>query len=66
MGLRMLDLVQEYTGHPYDQVLGLYYAKARMYDAADRRFMATDPVKGEISNPQLLVRYTNVPNNPLI
>jgi hypothetical protein len=34
MGVRELDLVQEYTGHPYDQVLGLYYAKARMYDPA--------------------------------
>jgi YD repeat-containing protein len=33
LGVRELDLVQEYTGHPYDQVLDLFYAKARMYDA---------------------------------
>ena len=39
MGVRELDLVQNYTGHPADMVLGVYYAKARIYDAADRRFM---------------------------
>ena len=46
LGQRQLDLVTEYTGHMYDQVLEVYYARARMYDAADRRFMAMDPVKG--------------------
>jgi RHS repeat-associated protein len=43
IGVRELDLVQNYTGYPADMVLGVYYAKARMYDAADRRFMAEDP-----------------------
>jgi RHS repeat-associated protein len=66
MGVRELDLVQDYTGHPYDMVLGLYYAKARMYDADDRRFMAVDPVKGWIGNPQTLVQYTYCLNNPII
>ena len=65
MGVRELDLVQDYTGHAYDMVLGLYYAKARMYDADDRRFMAVDPYKGSIANPQTLVQYTYVLNNPL-
>ena len=46
-------------------VLGAYYAKARMYDAADRRFMAADPVKGEITNPQSLAQYTYCLNNPI-
>jgi RHS repeat-associated protein len=59
----MLDLVQEYTGHPFDQVLNLYYAKARMYDAQDRRFLAADPVKGTIINPQSLVQHAYVLNN---
>ena len=31
--------------YAYDQVLGVYYAKARMYDAANRRFMAMDPAR---------------------
>jgi RHS repeat-associated protein len=66
MGVRMLDLVQEYTGHAYDQVLGLYYAKARMYDAQDRRFMAVDPFKGVITNPQTLILYAYVFNNPVL
>ena len=66
MGVRELDLVQDYTGHPYDMVLGLYYAKARMYDADDRRFMAVDPVGGGITNPQTLVKYTYCDNNPII
>jgi RHS repeat-associated protein len=32
-----------YTGHRYDTVLGVYFAQARMYDAADKRFLASDP-----------------------
>jgi RHS repeat-associated protein len=66
MGVRMLDLVQEYTGHSYDQVLGLYYAKARMYDAQDRRFMAMDWVKGTVVRPETLNLYVYVINKPLI
>jgi RHS repeat-associated protein len=64
-GNHSLDLVAEYTGHPYDQVLDLYYAKARMYDAADRRFMAVDLVKGTDANPQSLVQYAYCLNNPI-
>jgi RHS repeat-associated protein len=66
MGKRQLDLVQDYTGHAYDMVLGVYYAKARMYDADNRRFMAVDPVCGNISNPQTIVQYTYCLNNSLI
>ena len=45
MGVRELDLVQEYTtSHHADMVLGVFYSKARMYDAGDRRFMAKDPL----------------------
>jgi len=64
LGVRELDLVTEYTGHPWDPVLGAYYARARMYDAADRRFMAMDPVKACIMNPQSLALYTYVLDNP--
>ena len=66
LGVRELDLVQEYTGHSYDQVLGLYYAKARMYDAADRRFMARDIYKGDIRNPLSLSQYIYCLDNPTI
>jgi RHS repeat-associated protein len=65
MGERQLDLVQDYTGHAYDMVLGVYYAKARMYDADDRRFMAVDPVSGNTSNPQTIAQYTYCLNNPM-
>ncbi len=77
-GTRELDLVKIYTGHERDSVLGQYYAKARMYDTADKhgsskgnkqgdkRFTAVDPVKGNVRNPQSLVQYTYVLNNPLM
>jgi len=42
--------VQEYTGHPWDQVLGMYYARARIYDAGDRRFGARDIIHGNVDN----------------
>jgi RHS repeat-associated protein len=65
-GVRLLDLVAEYTSYPYDQVLELYYAKARMYDASDRRFVAIDSVKGIAENPATMVQYTYCLNNPLV
>ncbi|MCL1834899.1 MAG: hypothetical protein FWG48_01950, partial [Oscillospiraceae bacterium] len=64
LGTRELDLVTEYTVHRYDPVLGVYYARARMYDAGDRRFMAVDLVKGNVFQPPTLVRYTYALNNP--
>jgi RHS repeat-associated protein len=66
MGVRMLDLVQEYTGHLFDQVLGLYYAKARMYDAQGWRFMAADLVAGNLRNSLTLNKYLYVLDNPLL
>ena len=65
MGVRELDLVTEYTGHPYDPVLAVYYARARMYDAVDRRLLSMDPVRGTITNPQTLAQYTYALNNSL-
>jgi len=56
----------------------MYYAKARMYDTSDthgstkanktgdKRFISVDPVKGDVRNPQSLVQYTYVLNNPLM
>jgi RHS repeat-associated protein len=65
LDVRELDLVQEYTGHPADMVLGLYYAKARMYDPLTSRFKSADPIKGYITNPQTLNQYSYCINNPL-
>jgi len=65
LGQRELDLVTEYTGHMYDQLLGVYYARARMYDAVDRRFMAVDPLEGFTTDTQTLNAYIYVLDNPL-
>jgi RHS repeat-associated protein len=64
-GGHSLDLVAEYTGHAYDQVLDLYYAKARMYDAADRRFMAVDLMKGKLITPATFNPYIYCLDNSL-
>ena len=65
-GKRELDLVKRYATHDYDAVLGMYYAKARFYDAENRRFAAVDPVKGEITNPLTMVQYIYAIDCPLI
>lgn len=44
----------------------MYYAKARFYDAENRRFTAVDPVKGEITNPLTMVQYIYAIDCPLI
>jgi hypothetical protein len=36
-----------------------------MYDAADRRFVANDPIRGGVTNPLTLNRYAYVIDNPL-
>ena len=55
----------EYTVHPYDPLLGVYYAKARMYDPANSRMLSVDPVKGTISNPQTMNQYIYCLDNPI-
>ena len=52
----------------------MYYAKARFYDAENRRFASVDPVldpstysvKNYVDNPMRLVQYLYVLNNPVI
>ncbi|WP_303331127.1 RHS repeat-associated core domain-containing protein, partial [Bacteroides acidifaciens] len=48
-----------------DDVLGMYYAKARFYSADDKRFVAMDPIKGNISKPLSIVSYLYCMDNPL-
>ncbi len=64
IGENQLDLVKSYTGHNYDDVLGVYYAKARMYNSRDKRFLGEDIVKGEIHKSMSLVSYSYVLDNP--
>ena len=73
MGQRELDLVKNYTGHDFDAVLNLYYAKARMYDAENRRFTSLDPImdgsvydiSGRVTDPMMFVQYLYVKDNSL-
>ena len=67
-------MVKRYATHDYDSVLELYYAKARFYDAHDRRFTAVDPIldpsgydlREYVQNPVQLVQYLYVVNNPIL
>ena len=54
-----------YTGHDWDDVLGMYYAKARFYDPDAKRFVEIDPVKGSVTDPLSLVSYLYCVDNPL-
>ncbi len=54
-----------YTGHVYDESTGLYYAKARYYDAKIGRFISEDSYRGEQSESVRLNLYIYVMNNPI-
>lgn len=64
-GFRRLLPEITYATHEYDEVLNQFYAKARMYDADNKRFDAVDPIldasKGNIKEllkkPALLTQY---------
>jgi RHS repeat-associated protein len=58
--------VKRYATHDFDAVLGMYYAKARFYDAENRRFASMDPVKGEITDPLTMVQYIYAIDCPLV
>ena len=72
-GQRELDLVKRYATHDYDSVLGMYYAKARFYDAENRRFIATDRIlepsqydlREYVTDSMQLVQYLYASNNSL-
>ena len=50
-----------YTGREFDQETGLYYYRARYYDAAAGRFLQQDPLGFTGGNPNL---YAYVEGNP--
>ena len=51
--------LNNYTGYTYDDVLGIYYAQARFYDAGIKRFIQEDPIKDGMN------WYAYVGNNPV-
>ena len=70
-GQRELDLVKEYATHDFDAVLNMYYAKARFYDADNRRFAAIDPIldpsqydlREYVTDSMQLIQYLYVKDN---
>ena len=51
--------LNNYTGYTYDDVLGIYYAQNRFYDASTKRFIQEDPIKDGMN------WYAYVGNNPI-
>ena len=72
-GFRRLLPEITYATHEYDDVLNQFYAKARMYDAENKRFDAVDPIldpaeysiSNYVSDPMMLVQYLYVVDNPI-
>ena len=70
-GFRRLLPEITYATHEYDDVLNQFYAKARMYDADNKRFAAIDPIlnpaeysiSNYVSDPMMLVQYLYVRDN---
>ena len=70
-GQRELDLVKLYATHDFDAVLNMYYAKARFYDADNRRFTAVDPIldpsqydlREYVTDSMQLIQYLYVKDN---
>lgn len=54
----------KFGGYERDPESGLDYAAYRYYSSRLGRFMSPDPLKGGITKPQSLNRYTYVLNNP--
>lgn len=72
-GFRRLLPEITYATHEYDDVLSQFYAKARMYDAENKRFTAVDPILdpagysigGYVTDPMMLVQYLYVRDNSI-
>lgn len=53
-----------YTGHAHDPESGYTYMQARFYDPLVGRFLSTDPIHFQDSNPFTFNRYAYANNNP--
>ena len=73
-GFRRLLPEITYATHEYDDVLNQFYAKARMYDAENKRFTAGDSIldpskydlREYVTNPMQLAQYLYVKDNAVI
>ena len=69
-GVEMSPIVKTsytYTNRELDDETGLYYYRARYYDAHSGRFMQEDPHSGDIRNPITVTnRYVYGGNNPVM
>ena len=54
-----------YLGQPWDPNLGLYYLRARYYDAKLGRFWTMDTDEGDQTDPLSLHKYLYVADNPV-
>jgi RHS repeat-associated protein len=54
-----------FTGREWDASTGLYYYRARYYDAGLGRFISTDPFPPRFEDPFTLNPYLYVRNNPV-
>jgi len=55
----------EFVFTSYQRGNGLDYALARYYDSTSGRFCSTDPLGGQLEDPQTWNRYTYVENDPI-
>lgn len=61
----VVNTAYTYTNRELDSETGLYYYRARYYDANSGRFMQEDPYSGEIIDPSShLSKYSYVSNSP--
>jgi RHS repeat-associated protein len=54
-----------YRGEQYDSDLGLYYLRARYYNATTGRFMSRDPLDGKALDPASLHKYLYSGGDPV-
>jgi RHS repeat-associated protein len=59
------ELLNTFQGQQMDDDTGLYYFKARHYDAELGRFMSADTVVADINDPRTLHRYAFEGGNPV-
>ncbi len=55
----------KFTGQWYDNQIGQYYLRARMYDPYLGRFTGRDPILGDFQQPLTLHKYLYCGNDPL-
>jgi RHS repeat-associated protein len=54
-----------YRGEQYDSDLGLYYLRARYYNAGTGRFLSRDPYDGDAKIPATLHKYLYAGGDPV-